>query len=146
MKFVDLLRYVRDGIAGVAETQRIARAQFPSLVRESNLVLWRQGEIAEYPCRIVLGVAPSYSIPDLELLDIVDRCIAEQPEPKFRVEVFDIIDCPDMASLEKYIVGITPVFHTPVVGIWKNGELVSKGSGHAGRKLLLAEFQKCTKS
>ena len=86
----------------------------------------------------LIGVA-FYSLPDMELLDQLVSTFREknlshkEPEP---ILVFDVLRCKTMRDFELLIPGIGSVYHTPVVGIWKEGQLVEKSAGAEGRMLL----------
>jgi hypothetical protein len=41
-----------------------------------------------------------------------------------------------MQDLERLIAGVTPVYGTPIVGIWENGKLISRGWGSAAIEIL----------
>ena len=123
---------------GPGEQQKLARARFPGVVGQSNLRLWQPGDHENVNRRIVIGLAASYSIPDLELLDVVDDAIQAGGPSLATVEVFDVLDCREMSDFEKYIPGVTPVYQTPVVGIWEQGVLRAVGSGAVARDLILS--------
>jgi hypothetical protein len=63
-KFVDLLLKTSDIHPGQA--QQLAAELFPRVVAMSKMRLWRIGDpVSNVGSRILIGVAASYSIPDL---------------------------------------------------------------------------------
>jgi hypothetical protein len=85
--------------------------------------------------RILVGLAPGYSDLDLDLADVL---IAQAPRhPEVHIDVFDVLEVRGVGDLENYIPGIGKVHHTPIVGVWRNGNIVQTGTGFAGRKLIL---------
>ena len=125
-----------------ATQQRSARERFPLLLRGSHLLPWGSVVIEFAPRRTLIGVAPGYSRPDLELLDLLNTELGRGSDAFGLVEVFDVQECSDQSDFERYVPGIAPVFHTPVVGIWENKRLVAKASGKAGRDLILDRLRK----
>jgi hypothetical protein len=74
----------------------------------------------------VLGVA-FYSLPDLVVLDeVVERC-RNSLQSHLRIEIFDVLNLKSMQDVETLF--HTPVFSTPMIGIWVKGELIQKGWG-----------------
>ncbi len=71
---------------------------------------------------VLLGVA-FYSLPDLQFLD--DVVIRSRD---MRIDVFDVLSFKSMSDFEGIFSGLRPVM-TPVIGIWKNGNLIEKGCG-----------------
>jgi hypothetical protein len=89
---------------------------------------------------VIIGVA-FYSVYDLEFLDRVVACRQggrlEQNESA--ILVFDVLACKAMADFEEIVPSIGPVYQTPVIGVWKHGSLMAKGTGlRAVRSLLSA--------
>lgn len=88
-----------------------------------------------------VGIA-FYSVPDLELLDqLVLACRSKTGSGSESVVIFDVLGCKAMGDFELLIPGIGPVYQTPVVGIWKDGKLVEKGTGAKGRMLLSKKYK-----
>ena len=83
--------------------------------------------------RILIGVA-SWSRYDLELLDRLHAHVRDCVHPA--IDVFDVDECHNFEDFERYVPGIGRVFSTPVVGVWRNGVLVSSAWGFKGRQLL----------
>lgn len=134
-RFADLLRY--DGRRSVAEQQEAAGRRFPDLIARSPLTWWRPGDpIATEGRRLLIGVAASYSLLDLQLLDAL---VEEEPQSRRarpRIDVFDIEACPTMADFESYVPGIGRVYQTPVAGLWEDGILKQKAWGSSARDLI----------
>jgi hypothetical protein len=83
-----------------------------------------------------------YSLPDLMFLDQLVSVLGAQPNATMKEEIviFDVLSFKTMADFEILIPGIGPVYQTPVVGIWRDGELVKKGIGAKGCALLSEEY------
>jgi len=85
------------------------------------------------PDRVLLGIAV-WSRYDLELLDRIEATLTETTS--FAMYVFDVDECHGgAADFERYVPGLGKVYHTPIVGIWRNGVLTSRASGFKGRQL-----------
>ena len=108
---------------------------FPTFVEQSKFHNWWPGDpIPQKGERVLIGIAASYWMPDLKLLDIIQEKITEKtPE---RIDVFDIVNCKYKEDLDKYILGLGRVAVTPFVGYWKDGELVEKQKGFDALKWL----------
>jgi hypothetical protein len=115
--------------------QRIARKDFRSMLARTRLIPWDHAASSPKGRRIVIGVAAGFSTPDLQLLDALNAAIAR--DNLGRVEVFDAQDCRVQGDFEDRIPGIGKVYHTPVLGVWENGNLVMQGSAAAGRRIVL---------
>jgi hypothetical protein len=68
--------------------------------------------------------------------DLVGKTMDQRICPE-ELELFDAISVAHMEDLEAYIPGITPVHHTPMVGVWLDGELVRSLQGYDARQFLL---------
>lgn len=122
------------------EVQQRGRGLLPQRVRESALRWWSSAEPKPTDRRfLLLGVAV-WSGYDLNLLDQLDRAVAAGARPDVPVYVFDTDTEPSEAALNAIIPEIGFVHHTPVVGYWDGGELVEKGCGYDGRKLVALLF------
>jgi hypothetical protein len=119
------------------EGQRLRAARFWTALGGSPLHHWQEGmAVCSGAPRILVGLAPSYSDLDLDLADLL---IARAPRhPEVHIDVFDVLEVRDADDLENYIPGIGKVHHTPIVGVWRNGNVVQTGAGFAGRKLILS--------
>jgi hypothetical protein len=85
--------------------------------------------------RLVLGAA-SWSIYDVRLLVRVSEAVASGAHPDIHVAVFDVDQIGSSAEFQRLFPGIGEVFHTPVVGLWEDGELKEVGSGFAARQIV----------
>jgi hypothetical protein len=132
-KFADLLLKT-SGNPGQA--QQLAAELFPRVVAMSKMKLWRIGDpFSNVGSRILIGIAASYSIPDLQLLDEITSNISDQ------MDVFDVSDCKEMKDFENYIPGIGNVYATPIIGYWENGVLKESLSGFHARNWLVNRYQ-----
>jgi hypothetical protein len=119
----------------LAHSQKKADDAFPSVVATSPFRLWRPGDLLPATGkRLLIGVA-TWSAYDMKLLDAVSQALQRLPSG-LRVEVFNVADCSSPEAFDHYVPGIGSVFHTPVVGLWADGQLVEKATGRAGRELV----------
>jgi hypothetical protein len=133
-KFVDLLQNGEG--QSVADQQAYASQQLPILLSGTNLHRWSPGQaISAKGLRMLLGVAP-YSPLDLQLLDLLNEKMSAANNSSIQIDVFNVLECPTMEDFSRYIPGISRVYQTPVVGIWKNGVLVEQAWGRAARDLI----------
>lgn len=108
---------------------------FPSVVSASPFRLWSPGKPlpAKGKC-LLIGVA-TWSVYDMRLLDAVAQSLKKCPRD-LTVAVFNVADCTSQEVFDRYVPGIGPVLHTPVVGLWSDGNLADKATGRAGRELV----------
>jgi hypothetical protein len=126
----------------VQEQQEHANREFAERVINSNLHLWKPGD--PYPDkgrRTLIGVAASYSIPDLQLLDAVDEKLDRVEYGNDRVDVFNVSDCKTMEDFEGYVPGSGNVYQTPIVGIWEDGILKQRAWGEPARDAIRQLYQ-----
>lgn len=85
---------------------------------------------------VVVGLAPSYSVDDLGFAE----CLIEAATAGLcsSLHLFDVLDVRDMQDIEEFLPGFGRAYQTPMVGIWANGLLVSKGQGNDARRLVEA--------
>jgi hypothetical protein len=110
---------------------KLARSKAPEILSHKGIAFETGNSQAAIQNGAKIGVA-FYSLRDLEFLD---QLMTSSRIPK-TIVVFDVLSCETMADFEKFIPGIGPVHQTPVVGIWKDGQLARKGVGARGRDLL----------
>jgi len=109
-------------------------ARLVEALSQSRLHYWTLGDdVASTSRRTLIGVAP-YSTYDLKLLEALNE-LSLDPISE-RIDIFDVLACHSQEDFEKYISAIGKVYQTPVVGIWQNGKLVQRDSGHNARQLL----------
>jgi hypothetical protein len=102
---------------------------FPAAVADSHLRLWKPGDpIPRHGTWILFGVA-MWSQYDLHLLDVIDGAIAERSDDVPTVAVFNAGILADVREFESYIPGLE-AHHTPVLGIWQDGQLVERKYGY----------------
>lgn len=75
-----------------------------------------------------MGVAV-YSLPELEMLDAISEMRYRREHHEEQLQVLDILTC-QRSDFEERIPGIGKVVVTPVGGIWSNGALIERASGH----------------
>jgi hypothetical protein len=123
----------QDGSLG--PSQQDLDVRFPSVVASSPFRLWSPGKaIPAKGKRLLVGVA-TWSAYDMRLLDAVAQALRKQP-CDLTVEVFNVADCASPQAFDRYVPGIGPVFHTPVAGLWSDGNLVEQATGKPGRELV----------
>ena len=138
-KFVDLLLKTSDI---PDQAQQLAAELFPRVVAMSKMRLWRIGDpISNIGSRILIGVAAGYSIPDLQLLDEINKRLSGASNISDLVDVFDVSGCKEMKDFENYISGIGNVYQTPIIGYWENGVLKESLSGFHARNWLVNCYQ-----
>ncbi len=137
--FVDLLLKASEH---PVRAQQKAAELFPSLVVMSKMRLWRIGDsVPDVGSSILIGVAASWSLYDLQLLDDLNKRLTSASELIDQVDVFDVSDCKEMKDFENYIPGIDNVYQTPVLGYWENGVLKESLSGFPARNWLVNHYQ-----
>jgi hypothetical protein len=113
-----------------AEADRL----FPEIVRQSPLHLFAPGDpIPKSGMFILIGVA-TWSMYDLHLLDVV--CSRQSPAV---ASVFNTAGV-TQDQLGRLVPGIGPVFHTPVLGVWRDGQVAEVSSGAAARDRIARMF------
>lgn len=136
--FVDLLEL--NSNLPPSEQQQRASEQFPSVVENTHMEIFRPGE--ELPtsgAHIWIGVA-SYSIPDLVMLDTIEAKLSREPCGNDTIHLFDVSAFTDSRDFEKYLPGIGRVYQTPVIGIWEDGVLKEKASGVTAKNWLMQRY------
>ena|SRR5437899_6544869 len=121
---------------GIADNGAYVRSKAPEVFRGSALVLSEDfTRPPENGARIIIAF---YSLPDLKLVDALLKASRETKNVPDSVEVFDVLGCKSVQDVDCLIPGIAPVYAHPVVGAWRNGELVQKGSGiRESRRIIL---------
>jgi hypothetical protein len=76
----------------------------------------------------------------MRLLDVVAGAMRRMGAGAPLVEVFDAAECLRLQDFRRYIPGLRHVFHTPVVGIWRNAELAWSGEGYEAREEVARRF------
>jgi hypothetical protein len=115
------------------DTQRRARALFPSVLTASRLEAWTPTDFAPVDSALVIAAAP-WSPNELRLLDLLNAPSTSAAHP-VRLVVFDVDSCPP-DELTRRIPSRDRPLMTPVVGWWKNGRLVESTCGYAARHLI----------
>jgi hypothetical protein len=121
--------------------QAIAERAFCERLQDSPFHLWQPGDaVPQKGTRILLGVAP-WSGYDMRLLDVISESIRKGIAlPDLRVDVFDTTHCTENADFRKYIPKLRRVFHTPVIGIWRDGHLHEVKEGYEARDMAAGLF------
>ena len=132
--------YVKAHQEGDLYSDRMIMKAFPRIVSQSRLNYWCPGDkIGEKCQRILVGVAPGWDDLDIKLLDGLDQALSQERYSDYQIDVFDISTLKRMEDLQKYIPEIERAYHTPLIGLWKNGVFQKSMWGYDGR-LFLAEL------
>lgn len=121
---------------------RFVLSRGEDMLAEAGIELGCRGAIETGPHRdgVVIGVA-FYSLPDLELLDRIIAARKVRPaQASEAIIIFDVLGCQSMEDFARLIPGITPVYQTPVIGIWRGGHLVHKETGARARELISSHY------
>jgi hypothetical protein len=133
---------LRNAISGLSplEEQRIRANDFWTLVAETRLHKWSPRErVDTNGRRLLVGLAPGWSLSDLEIAELLVETANEQPD--LCIDLFDPSDLGSSEELAAYIPARSSAYHTPIVGIWDKGKFVTTEEGFRGRELL-AEIRK----
>lgn len=124
----------------IAEQARQAREMFPKLVSESRLSYWRPGEpIARSGTRFLVGLAPTFSLSDMRLADLLNESLKSKPPMDLVIDVFDADDVQEK-SVAEFFPGLDRIATTPIVGIWENGRLQRVLSGADAMNFVLQDL------
>jgi hypothetical protein len=138
MKFADL--YAESMHLSPGEQQGYVLSNLPSRI---EIKIWRPSDRIHTGKRILFGV--SFYVPhDLKLLDSLRSAFVGSNH--IWLDVFLISDCNSHEDFCLYVPGLGKVFQPPVVGIWENGVLVTKGSGWEAKKIVELELGKESKA
>lgn len=139
IEFFDLFARKSAASASLADP-RWADSQFPAFVQASPLRLWNLGDTISSPgARVLIGVA-TWSGYDMRLLDVIAAALARNSTAAPVVEVFNVADCRQLADFRKYVPGLRHVEHTPVVGVWRDGQMEQSKEGYEARELAARMF------
>ena len=138
ISFASLLRFSED--ENPAEVQLKAQHAFPKRVAHSSLSLRKpSSRVPQAGKHVILGIA-TYSKPELELLDEVEKSLECDQAIRVKVAVFDVANCGEMKDFSRYIPGIDGVYQTPVGAIFSDGKLAGHATGMSDVKDLLRRF------
>jgi hypothetical protein len=111
----------------------------PDCVRNSPFRLWSPGDpIPQRGVFVLLGIA-TWSGYDTQLLDMLQEAIANRngfpPVALFNAGILTSIE-----AFERYIPGLPPPTQMPVVGVWRDGQLVDRAVGRFACDLVAHMF------
>ena len=111
----------------------------PTYLRDAPFRLWTLGDrIPNKGVFILLGVA-TWSGYDMQLLDTLqERMDVKRDHPTIGIFNAGILTSQD--AIQEYVPGAPFVFHTPVVGVWRDGVLTERAEGYAARDLVARMF------
>jgi hypothetical protein len=116
-----------------------ADCQFQTLIEQGPPQLGRPDmPIPDRETRLLLGVA-TWSGYDMRLLDVVDSQ-GRNPQEGLIVEVFNVAECRKASDFRRYFPKLQQVFHTPVVGVWGNGQFQDAWQGRQARDIIALRF------
>jgi len=142
-KFIDLLTEKSRLPSG--EHQNWVSSQIEMMLPRGQLQVWHLGEpIRKSGTRILIGIA-AWSGYDLRLLDALTQAFTGRPDLQELVDILDI-DVASRASggwdyFEWTFPSMGKVYQTPLAAIWEDGILMQKGSGAAGRDLIIDRYK-----
>lgn len=116
-----------------------AWTELPNVVAQSNLHLWQPSDpitgVGEF---LLVGVSVA-CLHDLRLLDSLDISIDDGSIGSLQVGVFDWTDLkPDI--LEPYAIDLGTPYHSPLAGIWKDGEMILCEWGYTARQAVCERY------
>jgi hypothetical protein len=133
MKFADLLRTPASGLIG--DQQRQSGQRFWQGLDRTDIGRWKPGvPIPTSGFWLLIGLAPSWSTYDLELVDSIVEKVTDPKRP-VQVGFFDVSDLHNQADIDLYIPGLKKFYQTPVVGLWKDGQLMESENGERARRI-----------
>lgn len=116
------------------------RSNLSQILKQAGIKDWIPEPAPRQGRYILLGIA-LYSLPDLELLDMIVQSSLNGQNKDEHIQVFDVLTCSTMSDFEARIPGIGLVYQTPVVGLWEDGVLIAKASGASARDLVIKHFK-----
>jgi len=129
--FYDLFLSHHDLMPG--EQQRAVEHEFLAVLARAPLRSWSPGSaIPASGTRLVIGVA-TWSGYDMRLLDVIAEAMSRQTSGAPVVEVFNTADCREQRDFARYVPNLGSISQTPVVGVWRDGQLEWSGQGHEAR-------------
>lgn len=128
-------------ISSTGKQQREAAARFPELVRSSNLNLYDDFQFQQIAgSKLLLGLAASFSLPDLYLADVVNE--SANQDRKTKVFVFDISQLTSFAELsDRYPGQAFSYAQPPVAGLFVDQEIVWMHTGRQARGHVLQHLE-----
>jgi hypothetical protein len=134
MKFADLLR--APACRSIDDQQNQSAQRFWQELDQMGIGHWKPGgPIPASGPWLLIGLAPSWSTYDLELMDSIVEKVTD-PKGPIQVGFFDVSDVHDQADIDLYIPGLKKFDQTPVVGVWKDGQLLESGEGFRARQII----------
>lgn len=134
MKFLEL--WNRSVHMDVSTQQAWLKAELSLMLLAAGVRAARKGP--GVPDRMVIGIA-EYARSDFELLDVVCPAVLSLG---VTMEFFLCTDCQSLGEINEYVPDTGPVFHSPIVGIWRAGVLEEVASGYTARELIHRELSR----
>jgi hypothetical protein len=120
--------------SGPAGEQKMRKDRFWELIEGTRLRRWSPGQAFESSRRLLVGIAPGYSFPDIDLAEsLIDLAVRR---PDINVDLFDVSDLGSVEDLSAFIPGLKAAYQTPIVAVWEKGVVVSEEEGSRGRRLI----------
>jgi hypothetical protein len=111
----------------------------PSIVKISTFQMWNRGDpIPRRGVFVLLGVA-TWSGYDMQLLDTLQEIMAGKRRD-WTIGIFNAGILTGQEALREYVPDAPFVFHTPVVGVWRDGFLTDRAEGSTARDLVARMF------
>ena len=123
-------------LSRIEEQQRQSGRRFWEELERKGISPWQSGgPIPPSGLWLLIGLAPSWSIYDLELVDgILDE--VTDPMRDSQVSFFDVSCLHKQDDIDLYITGLKKFYQTPLVGLWKDGLLTESGGGERARQII----------
>jgi hypothetical protein len=111
----------------------------PSFVAASPFRLWKLGDpIPRRGVFSLVGVA-TWSGYDMQLLDTLQELATAMPDHPV-IGIFNAGILTSQEAIQEYVPDAPFVFHTPVVGVWRDGVLTERAEGYDARDLVARMF------
>lgn len=116
-----------------------ADRELPAFIQRSPFRIWAVGDpIPRRGVFVLLGVA-TWSGYDMQLLDTLQEAMSRRGDHP-DVALFNAGALKSMEAFNDYIPDLPFVFHTPAVGVWRDGVLTERAEGYAARDLVARMF------
>ena len=123
----------------IEDFQRGTSERLLQAIRESNFHPWYPGQpFKQTGMRVLVGIS-TYVPTELRFLDCIAKVKGHFED--IHLDVFELSLCQSQEEIDACFPGIGPVFQTPAIGVWEDGQLTQTGSNVLGRNLLMRLFE-----
>ena len=134
MKYIDLIRTKH---LTIAEHNAWAASNFHMMIKQSPFKEYFLNALMPDVGISILIIPAWFNEYDMILLDHLTEAL-NNDKIKANVYVADYFDVKSLEDLSKLIPGISDPYHTPYIGIWKEGVQVKGLSGYSARQEILS--------